>query len=178
MVDVPGMPEETSPARDRPQMPAGYGVPDGTEGLLAWSEVEARLRAASQYWLATTRPDGRPHVVPRWGVWVDGRFWYDGAPTTVHVRNLAHGDACTLHLEDGWKAVIVDGRSRPAEPPGPDLGARLAAAFREKYAARGHTPEPDAWEGPGAGGLVVFTPVTAMAWFDFPTDVTRFRFAG
>lgn len=157
-------------------MPEGYGVPDSDDGLIEWSAVEARLVAAPQYWLATTRPDGRPHVVPRWGVWVDGRFWYDGAPATVHVRNLAHDPACTLHLEDGWQAVIVDGESQPATSPGLELGGRLATAFADKYAERGHEPAPDAWEGLDAGGLVVLTPITAMAWFDFPTDVTRFRF--
>jgi Pyridoxamine 5'-phosphate oxidase len=173
MLDVDNL---TPVARDRPQMPDGYGVPVTGDGLLEWSDVEARLIAAPQYWMATTRPDARPHVVPRWGVWVDGRFWYDGAPTTIHVRNLADNPACTLHLEDGWMAVIVDGTSRPASPPGAGLGARLAAAFAEKYADRGYEPEPDAWEGPGAGGLRVLEPVTALAWFDFPGDVTRFRF--
>lgn len=169
------MRDPAQPSRDRPQMPEGYGVPDSTDGLLAWGDVEARLVAAPQYWLATTRPNGRPHVVPRWGVWVESRLWYDGAPTTVHVRNLALNPACTLHLEDGWQAVIVDGTSRPADPPGVDLGARLARAYA-KYSDRGYEPKPDAWEGPGAGGLVVFTPTMAVAWFDFPTDVTRFRF--
>lgn len=164
------------PSRDRPQMPEGYGVPASSDGLLDWSDVEARLVAAPQYWMATSRTDGRPHVVPRWGVWVDGRLWYDGAPTTVHARNLAHNSACTLHLEDGWQAVIVDGASQPAAPPGLELGARLAAAFADKYADRGYKPEPDAWEGPAAGGLVVFTSTKALAWFDFPNDVTRFRF--
>lgn len=159
-------------------MPKGYGVPDTGDGLLEWSVVEARLVAAPQYWLATTRSDGRPHVVPRWGVWVDGRFWYDGAPTTVHVRNLSRNQACTLHLEDGWQAVIVEGTSWPADPPGIDLGARLAAAYAVKYGARGYKPEPDAWQGPGAGGLVMFSPTMAMAWFDFPSDATRFRFPG
>ena len=157
-------------------MPEGYGVPDNSDGLLDWSDVEARLVASPQYWLATTRPDGRPHVIPRWGVWVAGRFWYDGAPTTVHVRNLARNGACSLHLEDGWQAVIVDGMSQPAEPPGVDLGARLAEAYATKYRERGYEPKSDAWEGPGAGGLVMFTPTAAMAWFDFPADVTRFRF--
>lgn len=157
-------------------MPEGYGVPENTDGLLDWADVEARLVAARQYWLATTRPDGRPHVVPRWGVWVDGRFWYDGAPTTVHVRNLAGNPACTLHLEDGWKAVVIDGTSRPSEPPGSELGARLSAAYA-KYRDLGYEPKADAWEGAGAGGLVVFTPAKALAWFDFPTDVTRFRFS-
>ena len=164
------------PSRDRAKMPEGYGVPDSTDGLLDWSDVEARLVAAPQYWMATTRPDGRPHVVPRWGVWVDGRFWYDGAPTTMHVQNLGLNSACTLHLEDGWQAVIVDGTSEPAASPGLDFGARLASAFAAKYADRGYKPEPDSWEGPAAGGLRVFTPTKALAWFDFPSDVTRFRF--
>ena len=130
-------------------MPDGYGVPVTGDGLLEWSDVEARLIAAPQYWIATTRPDGRPHVVPRWGVWVDGRFWYDGAPTTIHVRNLADNSACTLHLEDGWKAVIVNGTSRPAPPPGAGLGARLAAAFAEKYADRATSPNPTLGKGRG-----------------------------
>jgi len=158
-------------------MPDGYGVPDSSAGLLDWSDVEARLTTAPQYWMATTRPDGRPHVVPRWGVWVDGRFWYDGAPTTVHARNLAQNPACTLHLQDGWQAVIVDGASQQASPPGVELGARLAAAFADKYSDRGYEPGADAWEGPAAGGLVVFSPAKAVAWFDFPNDVTRFHFA-
>jgi hypothetical protein len=157
-------------------MPDGYGVPETSDELLEWSDVQARLTAASQYWMATTRPDGRPHVVPRWGVWVDDRFWYDGAPTTVHVRNLVRSPVCTLHLEDGWKAVIVDGMSQPAEPPGVSFGTRLAAGFADKYSDRGYEPRPDAWEGPQAGGLRVFTPAKVVAWFDFPTDVTRFRF--
>ncbi len=157
-------------------MPDGYGVPGDDVGLLSWSDVEARLIDAPQYWMATTRPDGRPHVVPRWGVWLDGRLWYDGAPTTVHVRNLQKNPACTLHLENGWRAVIIDGSSRQADPPGKELGGRLSAAFSRKYHERGYEPEPDAWEGPDAGGLLVFTPAKALAWFDFPNDATRFHF--
>jgi hypothetical protein len=115
-------------------------------------------------------------VVPRWGVWMDGRFWYDGAVNTVHVRNLNGNSACVLHLEDGRRAVMVEGRSDAAEPPGSDLGGRLAAEFDAKYGELGYSPNPDAWEGRDAGGLRVFTPVKAMAWLEFPTDVTRFRF--
>ena len=157
-------------------MPDGYGVPETDEGVLDWSAVEDRLRASMHYWMATTRRDGRPHVVPRWGVWVDGRFWYDGALDTVHVRNLNANTACVLHLEDGRQAVIVEGRSEAALPPGLEFGARLAAAFADKYAELGYSPEPDSWQGPNSGGLRVLTPLKAMAWFEFPTDVTRFSF--
>lgn len=164
----------TAENRDRPQMPDGYGIPDTDDGLISWDEVESRLVASEQYWMATTRNDGRPHVVPRWGVWLDGRLFYDGSPETVHVKNLIRNSACTLHLEDGWRAVIVEGRSRPTESPGIKLGTRIAAAMSQKYGEKGYSPEPDAWESDGAGGLCCFIPDKALAWFDFPKDVTRF----
>jgi hypothetical protein len=161
---------------DRPEVPTGYGVPEDQEGLLKWSLVESRLKESLNYWVATTRPDGRPHVIPRWGVWMDGRFWYDGAVDTIHVRNLNHNPACVLHLEDGSQAVMVEGRSNAADPPDLDLGTALAAEFSAKYAMLGYAPKPDSWQGRDAGGLRVMAPVKAMAWFDFPTDMTRFRF--
>ena len=164
------------PIRDRPVVPDGYGVPDSEDGVLTWSAVEDLLRTSLHYWMATTRPNGHPHVVPRWGVWVDGRLWYDGAPDTVHVKNLAVNPACVLHLEDGRRAVIVEGRSEQAAAPGIEFGGRLSTAMSEKYGEHGYSPGPDSWEGPDSGGLRVFTPVKAMAWFDFPTDATRFRF--
>ncbi len=163
--------------RDRPEMPAGYGVPESDEDLLSWNEVEAKLVESDQYWMATTREDGRPHVVPRWGVWIDGRLFYDGSPETVHVKNLSRNSACTLHLEDGWQAVIVEGQSGPTNSPGVELGTRIAMEMARKYGDKGYAPEPDAWEGEAAGGLCCFIPSKALAWFDFPKDVTRFDLA-
>lgn len=154
-------------------MPDGYGVPTATQGLLSWSEVEARLAAARHYWLATVRPDGRPHVVPRWGVWVDGCFFYDGAPTTRHALNLAENSACSLNLESGTETVIVEGHSVPTKAPATDLGSRLTEAYG-KYHELGYAPGADSWV--DGGGLSVLTPVRAIAWFDFPKDCTRFRF--
>jgi hypothetical protein len=156
-------------------MPEGYGLPLSSEGLLVWAEVEARLVAATSYWLASVRPGGVPHVVPRWGVWAQGRFWYDGAPTTRHARNLADNPACALHLESGTEVVIVEGTSAPTRAPTATLGSRLAAAFG-KYHALGYSPSADAWDGEDGGGLRVLTPRRALAWFAFPADATRFRF--
>ena len=151
-------------------------MPASDDGVLDWSAVEDLLRGSLHYWMATTRPSGAPHVVPRWGVWLDGRFWYDGSPDTVHVKNLTANPACVLHLEDGRRAVIVEGRSQQAAAPGKALGGRLSGAMSAKYREHGYAPGPDSWEGPDSGGLRVFIPVKVMAWFDFPTDATRFRF--
>ena len=170
------MPTMSEPLRDRPVVPDGYGLPESVEGMLDWAAVEDRLRPSLHYWMATTRPDGRPHVVPRWGVWLDGALWYDGSPDTVHVRNLTRDPRCTLHLEDGEHAVIVDGRSDAAQQPEPVLARRLSEAMTAKYGDRGYAPAADSWDGDVAGGLRTFTPSKALAWFDFPTDMTRFTF--
>lgn len=163
------------PLIDRPLLPDGYGLPHSTDGLLSWAEVEGRLVAASHYWLSTVRPDGTPHAVPRWGVWLDGRFFYDGAPTTRHVRNLEVNPACSLHLESGTEVVIVEGSSLATRAEG-ELGERLSVAFA-KYAELGYAPGPDSWAGADGGGLRVLSPHRALAWFAFPQDCTRFTFA-
>ena len=62
------MPTASVPERERPTIPDGYGLPSTADGLLSWDAVEQRLRASLHYWLATVRPDGSPHSVPRWGV--------------------------------------------------------------------------------------------------------------
>jgi hypothetical protein len=169
--DLPPLP---APTRDRAVLPEGYGLPDDDQGLLDWSAVEARLAAAKHYWLGSVRPDGRPHAVPRWGVWLDGRFWYDGSPETRHARNAERQPAVTLTLESGSQAVIVEGDSHATRADAEGLGARLSAAFG-KYRDDGYAPAADAWSGDDGGGLRVITPRRVLAWFAFPRDVTRFR---
>lgn len=171
---LPCMATASVPDRERPTIPDGYGLPSAADGLLSWESVEQRLRASQHYWLATVRPDGTPHSVPRWGVWLDGCFYYDGAPTTRHVRNLDHNPACTLTLESGTEVVIVEGLSTATSAEPAELGARLASAF-EKYHP-GYAPGPDSWSGEQGGGLRVITPKRALAWFAFPKDCTRFVF--
>ena len=155
-------------------MPAGYGVEQADE-YVAWEAIESWLRTSRHYWLATTRADGRPHVVPRWGVWLDGRFWYDGSPDTLHVRNLERDPRCALHLESGERATIVEGESQRSEPIEGALGERLASEFAAKYGSE-YTPAPDAWSDEIAGGMRTITPVKVLAWTQFPKDLTRYIF--
>jgi hypothetical protein len=132
-------------------MPEGYGLPTSTEGLLAWADIEARLVASTSYWLATVRPDGRPHVVPAGASGWTADSGYDGAPTTVHARNLTANPACSLNLENGTQAVIVEGESHPTRAPAETLGARISEAFA-KYHDLGYRPAADAWPAKKAAG--------------------------
>lgn len=166
----------TDPRRTRPKFPEGYGLPDTEEGLLDWPTVRERLVTSKVYWLATVRPDGRPHVVPRWGVWVNDRLYYDGSPETRHARNLDAGNHhVTMNLEDGLRAVIIEGISERTRAQTEGLGTELATAYA-KYHDDGYSPSADAWSDEDGGGLRVITPTTALAWFAYPTDATRFVF--
>ena len=157
-------------------MPDGYGVPTGVDGTVAWERVERALVEAIHYWVATVRPDGRPHLVPRWGVWTHDSFWYDGSPETVHAGNLRHNSAMTLHLESGEHVVVLEGTASPSAPLTGEIASMISDRFKVKYADRGYAPERDSWSGADAGGMVVFRPRKALAWFSFPDDVSRFRF--
>ena len=154
------------PSAESLRLPDGYGQPSGE--TLPWTEVSQRLAEAPRYWLATVRPDGRPHVVPTDGLWVDDELWFSGSSQTVHLRNLRQNPSAAAHLEDGRRAVIVEGRAEPIVPS-PEQARGLAELSRSKY---GFAPPPDAY----AAGIWRLSPVRVLAWNDFPHDATRFRF--
>jgi hypothetical protein len=162
--------EMKQPVISRPEFPEGY-LPKEPEAFLTWAHVEQKLGGALHYWLCSVRPDGRPHVVPRWGVWVDGKLYYDGSPETRHARNIAENDQVNLHLESGEEVVIMEGVAGAILKPPTSLAAKVALAYAAKYAARGYAPQPDQWDD---GGLYAFTPHKVLAWTEFNRDPTRF----
>lgn len=160
------------PKISRPDFPEGY-LPENATTFLPWSHVEQRLNEAIHYWMCSVRPDGRPHAVPRWGVWVNGKVYYDGSPQTRHARNIDHNPQVTLHLESGENVLIAEGTSEEVGKPETALAHQIAAAYAEKYAGRGYSPQPDQWD---EGGLYAFTPRTVLAWTNFLTDPDSTRF--
>jgi hypothetical protein len=160
----------------RPKFPKGYV--DKPLSYLTWDWVAAQLTEAKHYWICSVRPptpeapDGRPHVVPRWCVYVDGKIYYDGSPETRHAINISSNPNVSVHLESGWEAIILEGTSKMAERPSPELGKKLSQAYK-KYKEYGYTPGPHAWD---KGGLFVFTPRQCIAWSKFNEDPTKFMF--
>ena len=166
----PGM--NAMPQPDRPTMPDGYGIPENTEGILPWNFVEEQMAEARSYWITTVRPDCRPHAMPVWGAWLDGKLYIEGSPNTRRHRNLVSNPHVVAHLESGDQVVIVEGEAYEAGKPDAILGKRLSQSFIHKYAASGYSPGPDAWDN---GGLYVIYPKKVFAWTKFPQDTTRWR---
>ena len=106
------------PRVSRPYMP-GYGIsgPEEGSGLLHWSWAAERLTAARNYWVATVWPDGRPHVMPVWGMWDDSTLWFTSSTGSRKVRNLAADPRCCITTEDASDPVIIEGIARISTEP-------------------------------------------------------------
>src|SRR5215210_1638314 len=100
------------PKADRPYIP-DYGIPTSSEGTLPYDHVSDRLASARNYWVSTARPDGRPHAVPTWGVWLDGAIYFGGGTGTRKARNLKSNPNVVVHTESGDEVVIVEGQAEP-----------------------------------------------------------------
>jgi general stress protein 26 len=98
------------PAASRPYMPE-YGIlePQEGQGLLPWSWAVERLSRSHNYWLATTKPDGRPHLMAVWGIFLEGAFYFSTGRRTRKAHNLASNAFCTVCTQSAEEAVILEG---------------------------------------------------------------------
>ena len=118
-----------SPCATRPYMP-GYGVPKGRKGILPWSWAEQRLKKSHNYWITTVRPDGSPHTMVIWGLWIDGAFYFSTGQESRKAKNLACNPKCIVCSEDSSEAVVVEGEARRVHDS-PDL--KFFARYEKKY---------------------------------------------
>ena len=164
--------------QDRPRMPAGYGIAGGGEGMLSWSWIEEQLTNARNYWVVTARPDGRPHAMPVWGVWVEGACYFGTDRGSRKARNLAANPEIVIHLESGDDVVILEGRVEELTDPDTSLLDRLNDTYAAKY-INPATGEGFRLSGETVGGAVIYAlrPRIVLAWLerDFPRTATRWR---
>jgi hypothetical protein len=120
------------PKATRPYMP-GYGLLDASSGrgLLPWDWGTERLSAAKNYFVSTTRPDGLPHCMPVWGIWLDGAFYFSSGRRSRKARNLAHNPRCVVCPEGADQAVVMEGIATIIEE-GP-VFRQFVEAYRVKY---------------------------------------------
>ncbi|HLV37672.1 MAG TPA: pyridoxamine 5'-phosphate oxidase family protein [Spirillospora sp.] len=127
------------PQPSQPHPLAGYWSPKDADKLLAWDYVSQRMSEARNYWIATTNPDGRPHVVPVWGVWLENTLYFGGSPDTRWSRNLEHSPQVAVHLDDSDKAVILEGTVTRLTDPNSEQMRHIDDAYEIKYDMR-HGP--------------------------------------
>lgn len=105
----------------------------GSEAI-PWSRPLEQLKAfeagpGNGVWLATTDPDGRPHIAGVGATWLDDRFYFTSGPHTRKSRNLAHNAACAMSLSLPDIDIVVEGSAaRVTDEP---TLKRLAAVYAD-----------------------------------------------
>jgi len=156
-----------TPKAGRPHMP-GYGLPKGKKGLLPWAWAQRRLTTSHNYWLITVRPNGTPHAMPVWGLWVEAVFYFSTGRESRKARNLARNPSCVVCSERADEAVIVEGMAEEIKDE--RLLARLARPYHRKY-------KP--WKlDPALGPIYAVRPRAAFGMHEkrFVSAATRWRF--
>jgi pyridoxamine 5'-phosphate oxidase-like protein len=150
---------------------------------ISWSRAFTALEGstAGSYWLATTKPDGRPHVAAVGALWVDGKIYFVTGARTRKGRNLAANAHCAVSVSLTGIDLVIEGTAVCVtdRPTLLHLAERYAAqgwpasvsgrALTAKYSAPSAGPPP--WN------LYVVRPTTAFGVATAePSGATRWEF--
>jgi hypothetical protein len=110
----------------------GYGMMfDKKRKWLPWSWAQKRLAESHNYWFVSSRPDGRPHVMPVWGVWLNGLFCFSTGKQSRKARNLRVSPHCVVVPESAEEAVMLEGEAHKLLAPA--LRRQFNRMYRQKY---------------------------------------------
>ena len=151
---------------------------------IPWSRVEQQLGSGDRhhtYWLATTSPDGRPHVAGVGAIWSDGNIYVVSGPGTRKSRNMMASPYCVLSVALPDIDVVVEGTvAKVTDPAKLERIAKIyrdggwpaevrEGAFVAPYSAPSAGPPP--WD------LYEVTPISATGVASAePHGATRWRF--
>ena len=120
-----------NPKASRPHMP-GYGMMFQQDWkALPWTWAAERLLTAHNYWVATTRKDGRPHVMPVWGVWLDSTFYFSTGRRSRKSGNLEANPGCVICPDGAGEAVILEGLAEELRDS--NVRRQVRDAYMKKY---------------------------------------------
>ena len=154
---------------------------DDEATALPWEETTRLLRDAELYWITTVRSDGRPHVAPLIGVWLDDALHFCTGPEEQKAHNLAaNAEVAVATGTNTWAAgtdVVVEGRATRLTDNA-EL-QRLADAYLDKYGEDWRFEVGDGVFGSGDDAAYVFrvVPAKVLAFAKQPHGQTSYRFA-
>jgi len=157
-----------------------YGLPP-----IPWEKVTDALRADAppdvRCFLATTRPDGRPHLAGVGALWDEGKVYIVSGPGTRKSQNLAENPNCAVSMAFPTMDLVFEGTAERVTDDATleRLAGRYAEsgwparvedeAFTYDYSAPSAGPPP--WY------LYELTPTTVFGVLSAePGGATRWRF--
>jgi hypothetical protein len=104
-----------------------------------WSDVVDALERAEIFWLSTVRRDGRPHVTPLPGYWLDGSLYFCTGPAEQKSKNIEANPHCVLTTGNDrsapgstwwWRAAQSGPRRTPYSDGWRNLGVEARVGVR------------------------------------------------
>jgi nitroimidazol reductase NimA-like FMN-containing flavoprotein (pyridoxamine 5'-phosphate oxidase superfamily) len=112
--------------------PEPLSSPRGTPlTALSWADVQTRVAEADDFLLATTNPDGWPHVVPVLGVWLEGTVCFVSFRQSRKAHNLARNNGCAVTVPGPDLDLVLEGAAHLVR--GAAQLAKIARLFPVKY---------------------------------------------
>jgi PPOX class probable F420-dependent enzyme len=120
-------------------------------------------------WFTTVSADARPHAVPVWFFWHEGRAYVFSEPTTVKVAHVRAGSPVLLHLNAGGPfgddVTILEGSAEIDERGAAAVVAGFRDAYERKYSdALADFGMPLDAVTEKYSTALVFTPHKLLAW--------------
>jgi uncharacterized pyridoxamine 5'-phosphate oxidase family protein len=159
-----------------------YGL-DQIPWTRALEALESNEPQTNTPFLATTRPDGRPHVAALGALWDHGKIFFVSGPGTRKSRNLAQNPNCVIAMSLAGIDLVIEGVAGRVTDE--DTLQRLAkryadqgwapsvkdGAFTHEYSAPSAGPPP--WDLYAVTPTTVFGVLTAGGG---PGGAARWRF--
>jgi hypothetical protein len=117
--------------------------------------MDARLGREQTVWLATTRGDGRPHLVPVWFVWYAEKVYICTSAGSQKMVNMRRNGRAAVALPDTTDVLVIEGEV--SFPLGETVDI-LAQEFGDKYRWNFLHDAESGWR------LVEITPTKVLAW--------------
>ena len=154
---------------------------------IPWSRALKALETGNQRnetsFLATTRPDGRPHLAGVGAVWEDGKVYFVSGDGTRKSKNVAENPTCSMAMSLPGIDLVIEGEAQRVTDDETlhRLAKRYAdggwpakvedGAFTYDYSAPSAGPPP--WN------LYAIAPTTIYGVLSAePGGATRWRFDG
>ncbi|HKV62457.1 MAG TPA: pyridoxamine 5'-phosphate oxidase family protein [Candidatus Acidoferrum sp.] len=162
------------PKASHPHWPdAIQSAPKDPSALKPWHWALERLEKSHNYWISTTRPGGRPHLMLVWGVWWQEALWFSTGPRTRKAKNIAADPHVVIGTEKADEAVILEGTAEEIKDR--LVWKQLAQIYNSKY---GGDVEPLLMASDGC--VFCVTPQIAFGQDEhsenFSESVTRWQF--
>lgn len=128
---------------------------------LTQSEIDTFLSEPNIAVVATAAPSGKPHAMPIWYLWRDGKVLFHTGGDSKKMRNLRANDRISIVVDTKvapYKVVVIEGKAK--ELPGDKSLAReiaihyLGEKQGERYASQSTEP----------GTLVEVIPTRVISW--------------